>query len=107
MGLDTAGNVMNNTKIINSWESMFDTSYKVISFVDCGGYEKYHRSSLQYLLSYMPDYIMLVISALKTYEDIKHQLELAIALRNNFSVIITHVDLVTEAQLNQLIEYVD
>ena len=106
MGLDAAGNVLNNHNIINSWESNLDTSYKIISFVDCGGHEKYHRSSLQYYLSYMPDYIILVISALKNYEDIKTQLELTIALQNNFSVIITHVDLVTEIQLNEIIKYV-
>jgi len=106
MGLDAAGNVLNNRKIINSWESNLDTSYKIISFVDCGGHEKYYRSSLQYYLSYMPDYIMLVISALKNHEDIKNQLELTIALQSNFSVIITHVDLVSEAQINHIIKYV-
>lgn len=106
MGLDAAGNVLNNNKIINAWESMLDTSCKILSFVDCGGHEKYHRSSLQTYLSYMPDYVMLVVSALNVHEDIKHQLELTIALQSNFSVIITHVDSVSESQFNKVIKSV-
>lgn len=106
MGMDASGNIMNNNKMINSWESMVDSSYKVISFVDSGGHERYHRSSLQYYLSYMPDYIMLIISAMNTHDDIKHQLEVTIALQNNFSVIITHVDRVSEPQLNRIVKYV-
>ena len=85
---------------------MVDSSYKIISFVDCGGREKYHRSTLQNLLSYTPDYTMVCISAVMKNEDIRNQIEVAIALKCNFTIIITHIDLVDNAQINKVIKAV-
>ena len=45
IGFDEIGNVLNN-KVLNTWESTVDNSYKIISFIDCGGSEKHHRNSL-------------------------------------------------------------
>ena len=44
IGFDEEGNIINKKKI--SWESTVDNSRKIISFIDCGGNERYHRSSL-------------------------------------------------------------
>lgn len=85
---------------------MIDTNYKILSFVDCGGQQKYHRSSFQYLLSYTPDYTMVCISALMKNEGIKNQLEVAIALQCSFAIIITHIDLVDKSQINKTIKAV-
>ena len=69
IGFDEIGNVLNN-KVLNSWESTVDNSYKIISFIDCGGSERHHRNSLQGYLACSPDYTILVLSILNTFEEI-------------------------------------
>jgi GTPase len=74
--------------------------------MDCGGFEKYHRTNLQSYLTYAPDYSMLVINANKQLSEIEDQIRLAIALKSNFCIIVTHTDLVDEKNLNKVIKTV-
>ncbi len=92
---------------MNSWESTIDSSFKIISFMDCGGFEKYQATNLQSYLTYAPDYAMLVINANKQLNEIEDQIRLAIALKSNFCIIVTHTDLVDEKTLSKVIKTVE
>ena len=46
MHFDDMGNVLNERNRLSSWKSTVDNSYKIISFIDCGGHEKYNRKAL-------------------------------------------------------------
>jgi GTPase len=74
--------------------------------MDCGGFEKYQAVNLQNFLTYAPDYAMLVIAANKQLDEIEDQIRLAIALKSNFCIIVTHTDLVNEKALGNVMKIV-
>ena len=94
--------MVNSGRVLNSWESTVDSSYKIISFVDCGGLEKYHRTNLQGYLSYAPDYAILVVAATRDPEELSWQIELAVALQSNFCIVVTHYDHASEKQIARI-----
>lgn len=92
--------------MFNSWESIIESSHKILSFIDCPGFDKYTSNNLQSLLSYAPDYSILVVSPLKQSSEIQEQIKLAIALRSYFCIVITHTDEASKKTLNLVLKTV-
>lgn len=84
--------MLKSNSVFNSWESVVESSHKILSIIDCPGFDTYTSSTLQSLLSYNPDYCILVVSPLKAVAEIQEQIRLAIAMNTSFAVAITHTD---------------
>jgi elongation factor 1-alpha len=65
LGFDAFGNVTNDNGFGTSFERIFDSSTKIMSFFDQGGHEKYSKSTVQSVMTNCPDYGMIVINPLK------------------------------------------
>ena len=97
---------MKSNSVFNTWESLIDSSHKILHFIDCPGFDKYTNNNLQSLLTSNPDFSMLVVSALKNDSDIKDQIGLAIALGISFCILVTHVDKADSKRLNFVLKIV-
>lgn len=97
---------MKSNNNINSWESIVESSHKIVSVVDSPGFDKYTSNNLQGLLAYHPDYCILVVSPLKRSKEIEEQIKLAIAMNTEFCIAITHMDLTSQKVLNSALKTV-
>lgn len=106
MTFDDKGNILKSNSVFNSWENVIESSQKILSFIDCPGFDKYTSNNLQNLLSFNPDYSLLVVSAIKKCSEIQEQIKLAIALHSYFWIVITHIDESSTKILNDVLKTV-
>lgn len=104
MGFDSQGNVTNHTEYGHpSWEQIVDMSTKVLTFLDIGGHEKYTTKVMSSLCSFYPDYALIIISAAQKVTPVTEQhLNLACIFEIPITIVITHVDLITEGEIYTL-----
>jgi len=100
IGFDSQGRIINNNKMINTIESTLDSDQRVISFLDCGGLEKYNNIILQSFLFYSPQHIILVLNGNISEKEVNDQLKLLFILKKNFSIVVTHLDVLNEENIN-------
>jgi len=101
VGFDSKGNqVLPDPNIASknkTWQDVGLNSSKIVSMIDLCGHEKYLKTTMLGMVSLVPDYAMIVISAnLGISRMTKEHLGIALALRIPFFVVITKVDMVPE-----------
>lgn len=85
-----------------TWGDIIEQSYKVISFIDLAGHEKYLKTTVSGMTGHMPDYCFLMVGAnMGVTRMTKEHLGLALALKIPLIVIITKVDICPENVLQQ------
>ena len=79
-------------------------STKLLTFIDIGGHEKYSKSLVLGLCSQSPQYALLVISAINNLSKITEQhFKLANLSQIPLIIVITHTDVASESQIDELI----
>lgn len=64
MGFNAKGECVNYNPVHNmTWGDIIEQSYKVVSFIDLAGHEKYLRTTVSGMTGQMPDYCLLLIGA--------------------------------------------
>lgn len=105
MGFDSKGNCINYSNLNDlSWGDIIERSHKIISFFDLAGHERYYKTTISGLTGTMPDYCLLVISAVTgvTKTTVEHY-KLAKALDCIVIFAITHTDVVSPTKLTQTV----
>lgn len=84
---------------MTNWESIIESSTKVMSFIDAGGHSKYSNQLMSALVGLHPDYSFLVVGITEgvTKSAMDH-LRLALALSKPITVIVTKIDLLDSQQ---------
>ena len=81
------------------------SSSKVIYLVDLGGHERYLRTTLRGVMSKMPDYVMLVVSANNGLLVMgREHLGISVALKIPVFVVVTKIDIVGKPVLDATLE---
>jgi len=106
LSFDAQGNVLKSNSVFNSWESIVESSHKILSILDTPGLDKYPTNNLQGLLSAAPDYCILVISPLNSPSQIQDEMKLAIAINKCFCIVVTHIDETCSRTLNSVLKTV-
>lgn len=106
LGFDGHGNIVNYIVPSPLDEAViFLNSSKIISFIDVGGHERYLRSAAKGLLSHMPDYAMVVVSANSGLSTMtREHLGLALSFKIPIFIVVSKVDLVPENTVYKVIE---
>eukprot|EP00029_Vermamoeba_vermiformis_P003650 TRINITY_DN1418_c0_g1_i1.p1 TRINITY_DN1418_c0_g1~~TRINITY_DN1418_c0_g1_i1.p1 ORF type:complete len:688 (-),score=173.48 TRINITY_DN1418_c0_g1_i1:161-2224(-) len=106
LGYDSKGECVNYSPLHNmSWGDIIEHSYKVISFLDLAGHEKYLRTTVTGMTGHMPDYCFLLVgSNMGVTRMTKEHLGLALALKIPVVIIVTKVDICPENVLKQTLE---
>jgi len=101
MGFNAKGECINYSSFDDlSWGDIIEHSYRIISFFDLAGHERYSKTTVSGMTGQMPDYCFLVVSACSgVTPTTKEHYRLAVGLHIPVIVIITHVDKVTSAKL--------
>eukprot|EP01127_Copromyxa_protea_P021111 TRINITY_DN7170_c0_g1_i1.p1 TRINITY_DN7170_c0_g1~~TRINITY_DN7170_c0_g1_i1.p1 ORF type:complete len:563 (-),score=100.65 TRINITY_DN7170_c0_g1_i1:69-1757(-) len=101
MGFDREGNCINYSSIQDmSWGDIIEQSYRVISFFDLAGHERYLKTTLYGMSGQMPDYSFLVVSAESGVGGTtREHYELSVALKIPVVIVITHIDSISEEEL--------
>jgi GTPase len=103
IGFDSTGAITNHKNFNNSWESIVDTSIKIMSFMDVGGDKKYSTSMLKTLMTNKPDYVMLFINPLTKLSAVtKEHFRTARALQIPMVIVITHLDMITNERPQEI-----
>ncbi|KAE9531685.1 hypothetical protein AGLY_010891 [Aphis glycines] len=99
LGFDTEGDVINYQKARTA-EEIRDRSSKLITFLDLAGHKKYLKTTVAGLSGYCPNHVMLVVSSpavnvsSPTQLDMtKEHMDLALALRLPFCIVVTKTDI--------------
>lgn len=95
MGFDEEGTVVNYLLPSPLDEAqVYLNSCKLVSFVDIGGHERYLRTAVRGLLSYSPDYIMLVVAGNAGVSTMtKEHLGIALSFKIPIFIVVTKADL--------------
>lgn len=95
MGFNTKGECVNyESERKTDWGEVMDKSYKVISFFDLAGHEKYLKTTVSGMTGNMPDYCFLLVGAnMGVTRMTKEHFGLALALRIPTIVIVTKIDM--------------
>lgn len=95
MGFDEEGTVVNYMLPSPLDEAeVYLNSCKLVSFVDIGGHERYLRTAVRGLLSYNPDYVMLVVAGNAGVSTMtKEHLGIALSFKIPIFVVVTKTDL--------------
>lgn len=104
LGFSASGECVNyNTEIHNlTWGDIIERSYKVISFIDLAGHEKYLKTTVGGMTGNMPDYCFLMVGAnMGVTRMTKEHLGLALALKIPVIIVVTKVDMCPENVLKQ------
>lgn len=106
MGFDEEGNLVNYILPSALDEAqVYLNSCKLVSFVDVGGHERYLRTAVRGLLSYNPDYVMLVVAGNAGVSTMtKEHLGIALSFKIPIFVVVTKGDLAPPDILSRVIE---
>lgn len=103
LGYDLNGEVVNGKFLRHpTWSDIVNKSFKVITFYDLAGHEKYLKTTIYGLTSIYPDYCLIMIGANVGISHMtKEHIGLCVTLKIPFIIIITKIDI---APLNILEE---
>eukprot|EP01124_Arcella_intermedia_P028104 TRINITY_DN5645_c0_g1_i1.p1 TRINITY_DN5645_c0_g1~~TRINITY_DN5645_c0_g1_i1.p1 ORF type:complete len:625 (+),score=158.87 TRINITY_DN5645_c0_g1_i1:103-1977(+) len=98
MGFNAKGECVNYSELHKlSWGDIIEESYKVITFFDLAGHQRYLRTTVAGMTGTMPDYCILVIGGNMGVTQItKEHLGLASVLKIPIIVVITKIDVCSE-----------
>lgn len=99
LGFNSNGNPV-NYKGFMCKEEICDFSSKIITFFDLAGHRKYLKTTLQGFFGYSPHYAILVLSSMAgVVEMAEEYLLIAVALKINFFIVITMIDLLSPSKV--------
>lgn len=103
LGYDSYGEVVNSKFLRHpSWSDIVSKSFKIITFYDLAGHEKYLKTTIYGLTSIYPDYCLIMIGANVGISHMtREHIGLCVTLKIPFVIIITKIDI---APLNILEE---
>jgi small GTP-binding protein len=106
MGFNAKGECVNYSELHRlSWGDIIEESYKVVTFFDLAGHERYLRTTVAGMTGSMVDYCLIVIGANMGVTQItKEHLGLATVLKIPIVIVISKIDLVNENIKNQTVE---
>lgn len=94
-------------------EEIRDRSSKLITFLDLAGHKKYLKTTVAGLSGYCPHHVMLVVSSpavtvsSPTQLDMtKEHMDLALALRLPFCIVVTKTDITPEDNTIKWLEFI-
>ena len=95
LGFNSKGEIVNNQGIIkSSWNDIVQKSFKIISFIDLAGHEKYLKTTLTGLSSCFPDFCIIIVSANDGIQPMtKEHIFLCVILKIPFIIIISKIDM--------------
>ena len=95
LGFNSKGEIVNNQGIIkSSWNDIVQKSFKIISFIDLAGHEKYLKTTIIGLSSCFPDFCIIIVAANDGMQPItKEHIFLCVILKIPFIIIISKVDI--------------
>jgi elongation factor 1-alpha len=104
MGFDEEGTVVNYLLPSPLDEAeVYLNSCKLVSFVDIGGHERYLRTAVRGLLSYNPDYVMLVVAGNAGVSTMtREHLGIALSFKIPIFVVVTKADLAPKGVLSSV-----
>ena len=100
IGFDIEGKVVNYQGINKlSWTDIVQKSYKVISFFDLAGHEKYLKTTILGLTSSFPDLCVIMVDANNGIKPMtKEHIFLCVTLRIPFIIVISKIDICKDRQ---------
>lgn len=104
LGFGASGECVNYATDIHNltWGDIIERSYKVISFIDLAGHEKYLKTTVGGMTGNLPDYCFLMVGAnMGVTRMTKEHLGLALALKIPVVVVVTKIDMCPENVLKQ------
>lgn len=104
LGFTSNGECVNYTTDIHNvtWGDIVEKSYKVVSFFDLAGHEKYLKTTVSGMTGQLPDYCFLLVGAnMGVTRMTKEHLGLALSLKIPIIVLITKVDMCPENVLKE------
>jgi GTPase len=106
LGFNSKGECVNHSPLHNmTWGDIIENSYKVISFLDLAGHEKYLKTTVSGMTGHMPDYCFLLVgSNMGVTRMTKEHLGLALALKIPIIIIVTKIDICPENILKQTLD---
>lgn len=98
MGFNAKGECVNDNALHKmTWGDIMRESYKVITFLDLAGHEKYIKTTISGMSGHLPDYALLVVGAnMGVSKMTREHFRLTLALRIPVIVVITKVDICPE-----------
>ncbi|KRX03195.1 Translation protein, beta-barrel domain [Pseudocohnilembus persalinus] len=77
----------------NVFETLFDMSSKILTFIDIGGHKKAEKQLMTCLCSHHPDYLLLVVSAIKGLTEVsENKIKFSCLFNLPIFVVITNLD---------------
>lgn len=103
LGFSASGECVNYLPTHNiTWGDIIEKSYKVISFIDLAGHEKYLKTTVSGMTGQIPDYCLLMVGAnMGVTRMTKEHFGLALSLKIPIIVIITKIDIAPEEILKE------
>jgi GTPase len=103
VGFDDKGVCVNHTfEHSFTWGDIIEKSFKIISFLDLAGHEKYIKIAVEGMTGHMPDYCLLLVgSNMGVTIMTKEHFGIAMGLKIPLLVVITKIDLCPENVLKQ------
>jgi len=96
LGFSASGKCVNYNDNLHSvtWGDIIEESYKVISFFDLAGHEKYFKTTVSGMTGEMPDYCFMIVGAnMGVSKMTKEHFGIALSLRIPTIVIVTKIDI--------------
>eukprot|EP01129_Flabellula_baltica_P014380 TRINITY_DN6869_c0_g1_i1.p1 TRINITY_DN6869_c0_g1~~TRINITY_DN6869_c0_g1_i1.p1 ORF type:complete len:578 (+),score=120.03 TRINITY_DN6869_c0_g1_i1:122-1855(+) len=104
MGFNVDGECVNEGNIFKNWGNIIEDSYKVISFIDLAGHEKYFSLTIEGITGNMPDYCFLLVSATSGVTKItRDHFRIALSMKIPVIFIITKRDICGESKYNRVL----
>jgi len=95
LGFNSKGEIVNNQGIMKlSWNDIVQKSFKIISFIDLAGHEKYLKTTITGLSSCFPDFCVIIVAANDGMQPItKEHIFLCVILKIPFIIVISKIDI--------------
>ena len=95
LGFNSKGEIVNNQGIIkSSWNDIVQKSFKIISFIDLAGHEKYLKTTITGLSSSFSDFCIIIVAANDGMQPItKEHIFLCVILKIPFIIVISKIDI--------------
>lgn len=95
LGFNSKGEIVNNQGIMkSSWNDIVQKSFKIISFIDLAGHEKYLKTTITGLTSCFPDFSIIIVAANDGIQPItKEHIFLCVILKIPFIIVISKIDM--------------
>lgn len=105
LGYDSYGEVVNGKFLRQpSWSDIVNKSFKVITFYDLAGHEKYLKTTIYGLTSIYPDYCLIMVGANVGISHMtREHIGLCVTLKIPFIIIITKIDIAPSNILEETI----